>query len=627
MSNREIDPELYISVIVEKYLKNMPALLEVLSLEEIYETLRNNIAKVCECDEEYTTYGGLYIPATKCIVICNSKDYFDERTIIEKSSVAVHETIHALFNGFRRGDNTLAKNIKGFCKREGKYKYQGALLSQIGNFMDSFSYWSKTKGFSLDEGFTEWLSGKACGYSMVYEEQVAVIRQFEAIFGEKGVIDIAQRGFYSDSSRYGMNENDFEEFIYRNDEALRARYREDVLDMIATKVNDRKDSEKTDSEKTDSEKKVNNENELTFKEVLILTKFDILASGDEVELDMEKYGRAKSYFERIKTENLIKTERILLDNVLCREVDKIINKDELLDNDIMKLVEIYNSVNNFIFQCKLIISDFKSNESYLRFASKVKCGAIKYINKNKNSFINVKELTEQELKIKLDVYTLYEDINCIDDIIDFEPGNIKEEYFNRCIYDEFREKIRTRKKIDYSELDYVLEIASRYNVSAGKIWNDIFGRKLSAEEITKLEEELYDKSIGFQAESIENSEDTPTEPTIKLSDSSISFCDYNVDPYFDAEKSNEEQSNSDYEEGYEINEEANKTNEEANENNEEANENNGEGTQDTTEKKTTIDKSISIKELVKSILLKSLMKPSSKSKKDLKKNKDDTNER
>ena len=508
MKNRTIPPEQFIEFVIENGLKNIPELVDMIPVEKMYEILKRNILNVYECNDKYITFFGFYSMFDKSIYIVNREEVFDKTTMEREKGTCVHESIHALFTkniindehrkkikgiqkiksnrlynkqlfrsirklanrntlqtGSEKWNGTLFssyRNIKGVLSGDAKYKYKGSLISKFFQIRSSFNNGVSAKGLGLNEGFTEWLAGKACGKTDGYKNEVLIIDQIEAALGVRKTLEIGNGNYEDILKMLGMSKTDFEEFIYRLDEDTRAGYRESGFNKML---------EETGKTLTEKEK--------------IRLFIDKISWGYNNKPKREE--EIRDYFDSIKNENLSKAEEILLDKCIEPKIQSLIDKNDLSMSDIKRYIDIYKSVENFLL-CSDIKDELFAEENVVYNTFKKICA--KFENKLFNQYQDkLKELSLEELGIINNLYIesqMYEtEIKTKDAFIE-NVNSQKVEIFEKLIFPEFKKRVDINSNIDVKQ---VLDFYNLYRIfiDETKLKEYILKAKGTEEDIKKIE--------------------------------------------------------------------------------------------------------------------------------------------
>lgn len=218
-----------INYLIEEGYKNFPELLEVIPEEEIRNRLSKNTSMVIGKTEKNIKKAGCYCVSDKKIYLY---EVLNNTLLSEYKSVIVHEGIHALF---RR--NNILNTCTGFAtdKHINKRKIKGWIQSEENKLTGKKSILNKLKiiaklpidyyhienfGNALNEGFTEWCTGKCCGKSLTYLPQVDIINTLEQVYGTKEILKFKDGKHKEIAEMLGMNEKQYNIFVTQMDEIL-----------------------------------------------------------------------------------------------------------------------------------------------------------------------------------------------------------------------------------------------------------------------------------------------------------------------------------------------------------------------------------------------------------------------
>lgn len=218
-----------INFLIEKCYKNFPELIEMIPEGEMYNRLNENITIILGYSDNSQEDGASYWTQFKEIDIFG----IQEGDTIEKIKHAIaHEGIHALFrkNNLDTGCDKdrehffSGKKIVGIAKTSKKrFKSNKSILSEmkILKLLLSDKYYVKEFGLALNEGFTEWCTGKSVGkQEKAYLPQVRIIEILECILGTKEVLKIGDGNDSEIAKMLNMNITEYNVFMAQMDEIL-----------------------------------------------------------------------------------------------------------------------------------------------------------------------------------------------------------------------------------------------------------------------------------------------------------------------------------------------------------------------------------------------------------------------
>lgn len=325
-----IPKEEAVKYLIEKCYKNFHELIEMIPEEEIYNRLNENISMILGYSETSKDCNARYWTSSKNIDIFK----IQEGDTIEKiNHYLAHEGIHALFRknftdtGCRKWSKTRfgSNKIIGIAKTSKKrfisnksilneMKILKQLLSDV-NYIQDF-------GMALNEGFTEWCTGKSDGQPDAYLPQVRIIEILECLLGTKEVLKIGEGNDSEIAKMLNMDMTEYNVFMAQMDEILylenmqkKMNNKSSILDKITKK---RKTIDK--AKEFASDEVIN-----TLTEKLIIPHFD---KNSKPTLDdfkkLHKINNLISDFSERNTQIKYKP----LDTLLMSKLTDIINSDD-----------------------------------------------------------------------------------------------------------------------------------------------------------------------------------------------------------------------------------------------------------------------------------------------------------
>lgn len=156
--------------------------------------------------------------------------------------VFIHESIHALFRKSPTSSGCREQKIKSISVR----KITGYVKNEIRRFvsdkatrnrMKILSFFSfdrdhtKDFGHALNEGFTEWCTGKCDNGAVAYKPQVKIVEILDCVIGTKGALKIGEGNHNEIAKMLNMNSSEYNSFMAQMDEILLLEHNLDKLEF------------------------------------------------------------------------------------------------------------------------------------------------------------------------------------------------------------------------------------------------------------------------------------------------------------------------------------------------------------------------------------------------------------
>ena len=155
--------------------------------------------------------------------------------------VFIHESIHALFRKSPTSSGCREQKIKsislrkitGYVKNEMRRFFSDKSTRNRMNILKYFSLdrdHTKDFGHSLNEGFTEWCTGKCDGGATAYIPQVKIVEILDSVIGTKNVLKIGEGNHNEIAKMLNMNLSEYNSFMSQMDEILLLEHNLDKLE-------------------------------------------------------------------------------------------------------------------------------------------------------------------------------------------------------------------------------------------------------------------------------------------------------------------------------------------------------------------------------------------------------------
>ncbi len=155
--------------------------------------------------------------------------------------VFIHESIHALFRKSPTSSGCREQKIKSVSLR----KITGYVKNEMRSFFANKSTRSRMKilsffsldrnhtkdfGHALNEGFTEWCTGKCDDGATAYIPQVKIVELLDSVLGTKNVLKIGEGNYREIAEMLNMNSSEYNSFMAQMDEILLLEHELDRLE-------------------------------------------------------------------------------------------------------------------------------------------------------------------------------------------------------------------------------------------------------------------------------------------------------------------------------------------------------------------------------------------------------------
>lgn len=528
MAIRKIPPRDFVEFVIENGFKDLPELVDKYPVEIIRERLNRNIENVFESRDDSVIYSAYYCKDNDSVCIVNTEKRFNLDLLKQeedKYHSAIHESIHALISkryikktkkakhiildkikgylkaktfycgmflrkidekhnlpirayGIAKTDKCapIRRNIAGFFEGDRKFKYKGSLISKFFYMKKSLFYLSNQKAIGLEEGFTEWLTRKIVPYGNSYKNVVCIINQMEAILGTRKTMDIADGKLSKIRKMINMDSSHFYDMLYRMDEIVRAEYRRDTFEKKL--------------EFLEKSKKEKNEEQPKSIVDLVKQKLDII--GEDLQhFDSDKKSNVeitRKYYKSIIQENLMRTEEILIDQFLIRNLYEALNKQNIELVDVKQSVKIFEQIRMFALNSDVSQSKFLKSNCYKRFQKVFQEIGKRFLVEYKDK---LKDFSSEELEYAYEIYDYFESR---DKNLEFfeKLEECKNKNFYENIMPEIESKFKKGAPISFQDISsFINNKGVLLNNKA--FWEYILGRKLKEEEVYNLniEKDLY----------------------------------------------------------------------------------------------------------------------------------------